>query len=272
MPRILVVEDDSDQLRACVTRLERSTARHIIDTATNPEEAIRKLQNKQYDIVITDLRMPSDEYEGFMVILDIKRKDPLFERTKVIVWTVVGAQRTEQDIDAIRHALRLGVSDYIIKDWDRHLELLEKTIDKILLQSSSLPPRVCTIRGQVFLACPYDEHHDQICAELKNLENQVNYGFVRADGSFQDTYLKEIITTQIAESEFVVAFISGLNGNVMYELGLAHGMQKRVIIVKDENTNVLSDLGGIVYIPYKKDVALQLPGKIIKALNDLSCH
>lgn len=41
--------------------------------------------------------------------------------------------------------------------------------------------------------------------------------------------------------------ISGLNPNVMLEQGLAYGLGKPVIILKDKATKAISDLGSIEY-------------------------
>lgn len=58
--------------------------------------------------------------------------------------------------------------------------------------------------------------------------------------------------------------ISDLNPNVMLELGLAYGMGKPVIIVKDSKTKIITDIGGIEYIEYTH--AHDLQQKLIKAL------
>jgi len=58
--------------------------------------------------------------------------------------------------------------------------------------------------------------------------------------------------------------ISGLNPNVMLELGLAYGIGKPVIIVKDNETKVIIDLGGIENIKYEH--AHDLMTKLYKAL------
>ena len=59
--------------------------------------------------------------------------------------------------------------------------------------------------------------------------------------------------------------ISGLNPNVTLEQGLAYGLGKPVIILKDETTNAISDLGSIEYIEYSH--AGDLQQKLYKALD-----
>jgi hypothetical protein len=50
----------------------------------------------------------------------------------------------------------------------------------------------------------------------------------------------------------------------MLEQGLAYGLGKPVIIIKDEKTKAISDLGSIEYIEYSH--AYDLMTKLVKAL------
>lgn len=59
--------------------------------------------------------------------------------------------------------------------------------------------------------------------------------------------------------------IPGLNPNVMLEQGLAYGLGKPVIILKDKATKAISDLGSIEYIEYSH--AADLQQKLFKALS-----
>lgn len=265
MWKILVVEDDPHQLNACVNRLKLSPALYTIDTASNADDAITKLEKEVYDVVITDLRMPTED-KGFSVIKKIKEKDPEFSRTKVVVLTVVGAENPKEGIPALRLALQYGVEDYIIKGKDNYLETLDLTIQKVMLKYD-----VSLIeQGQVFINSPYDEHHNAIYEKLKKEAEHSVFVIIRADDRFHGNFLKEEIYHQIEESEFVIAFISGLNSNVMYELGLAHGMGKKVIIVKDEKTSLVSDLKGIQYLSYNRDNPFKIIEDILKALEGFS--
>jgi hypothetical protein len=55
----------------------------------------------------------------------------------------------------------------------------------------------------------------------------------------------------IQSSDLVVADISGQNPNVMYELGVAHGLRKpTLLLVSQEVGRVPSDLAGILFLVY----------------------
>ena len=58
------------------------------------------------------------------------------------------------------------------------------------------------------------------------------------------------IWTYIARCEILIADMSGDSVNVFYEIGLAHALNKPVILICDENTKPPADLAGITYVQY----------------------
>ncbi|MGH9430468.1 MAG: hypothetical protein ACRD3T_02890 [Terriglobia bacterium] len=62
------------------------------------------------------------------------------------------------------------------------------------------------------------------------------------------------ITRGIESSDFVVADVSQQNPNVMYELGLAHGLKKPTILLVDRKSNAIpSDLVGSLFVVYDSE-------------------
>lgn len=58
------------------------------------------------------------------------------------------------------------------------------------------------------------------------------------------------IWTYIARCEILIADMSGNSVNVFYEIGLAHALNKPVILICDESTKPPADLAGINYVQY----------------------
>jgi hypothetical protein len=58
--------------------------------------------------------------------------------------------------------------------------------------------------------------------------------------SFQG--LTQRVWDGIANASIVVADISGLNANVMYEIGLAHGLGSRTFLIRDQSTEIPFDI------------------------------
>ena len=117
MPKILIV-DDQRNMRTTLAMMLRG-ATYEVEEAKDGEEGIERGTTGAYDVVITDLRMGSQD--GISVLRSIKEKQPL---TEVIVMTAYGT------IESAVDAMRLGAFDYIQKPFTEQ-ELLVK-VEKAL--------------------------------------------------------------------------------------------------------------------------------------------
>jgi CheY-like chemotaxis protein len=71
MPRVLVIDDDQDYLEAIRTMLDDAGFR--VETTSDPDEGITKVDLNQPDLVVLDMMMP-DGYEGFAVTRHIRQR------------------------------------------------------------------------------------------------------------------------------------------------------------------------------------------------------
>ncbi len=103
--RILIVDDEATIRDTLCTILKEEgfDAR----SAENGRRALEKLQEENYDLVITDLRMP--EMDGLELLKAVKLNSP---QTSVIIITAYGS------MESAIEALRLGAFDYLIKPLD----------------------------------------------------------------------------------------------------------------------------------------------------------
>jgi CheY-like chemotaxis protein len=85
MSKILVIEDDPDFLYVLQMRLE--AADFEVETATTPEQGIRKVQSTKPNLVILDVLMPAG-YEGFEVARAIREELSLTELPIIILTAV----------------------------------------------------------------------------------------------------------------------------------------------------------------------------------------
>jgi hypothetical protein len=73
----------------------------------------------------------------------------------------------------------------------------------------------------------------------------------------------ESILPLVEKSSLVVVDITGNDPNTMYELGLAHGLRKQVIVlVQKEEGRVPSDLRGVLFYVYEPDNIAELKSVI----------
>ncbi len=113
MPRVLIVDDDPntvEMLTAFLTPKGYETC-----TASNGEEALRRVKEDRPHLVLLDVRMP--KMDGLEVLKRIREID---REVGVIMVTAVN----EEEIG--REALKLGAFDYITKPLD--LKYLETVV------------------------------------------------------------------------------------------------------------------------------------------------
>jgi DNA-binding NtrC family response regulator len=105
--------DDEERFRNTMCKL--LTVRGLeTSTAGSGNEALEKLRDTPYDIVILDIRMP--EMGGVQVLSEIKKIDA---RIEVIIMTGYAS------VDTAKEIMKLGAFDYLLKPYSAD-ELMEK--------------------------------------------------------------------------------------------------------------------------------------------------
>ncbi|MHA2294625.1 MAG: PAS domain S-box protein [Candidatus Hodarchaeales archaeon] len=110
---VLHIDDDKNFLELVKILLEEKNSNLLVDTLSHPEEAFQKLEEKDYDVVISDYKMPS--IDG-IDILDQLRKSG--KEVAFIIFT--GKGRKEIAIQA----LNLG-ADYYLEKGDPDILIAE---------------------------------------------------------------------------------------------------------------------------------------------------
>lgn len=128
--RILVV-DDEEMARTNIEHVMRKEG-HEVETAVNGKEALEKLSGREFNLVVTDLKM--DAIDGIQLIESIKRTSPL---TDVIMVT------GHATVDSAVNALTKGAADYLTKPFK--LDELRSTVRKILERKQN----TCITRGPI---------------------------------------------------------------------------------------------------------------------------
>lgn len=100
--KLLVIDDESIVRTSCKRVL--SPEGYEVRLAANAFEGIRLMEEEQFDVVLTDLKMP--DMDGITVLETIKERWP---ETQVIVITGY------QTVDTAVKSIKLGAFDYIEK-------------------------------------------------------------------------------------------------------------------------------------------------------------
>jgi len=114
---ILIVDDEpivGERLKAALVK-----DGHVVETFTEPAEALARLAGRSFDIVVCDIRM--GEIDGIEVMTSVLRDAP---KTKVIMITGYAT------LELARESLAKGAFDFIAKPFK--LGEIRKTIAKAI--------------------------------------------------------------------------------------------------------------------------------------------
>lgn len=108
---ILVVDDDKD-IRELISFYMEGEGFYV-DRASNGEEALNKVEEKSYDLIILDIMMP--KIDGIEVLIQIRKKYSM---------PIIFLTAKNEEIDMIK-GLTLGADDYIAKPFSS-MELITR--------------------------------------------------------------------------------------------------------------------------------------------------
>ena len=100
--RILIVDDDETVRQSYLRSLESIS--NNIEAASDGEEALQTMEQKRFDVVLLDMRMPGQD--GLSVLRTIKQKWPESEVVIITGYPTVASAK---------EAVRLGAYDYVAK-------------------------------------------------------------------------------------------------------------------------------------------------------------
>jgi DNA-binding NtrC family response regulator len=110
--KVLLVDDEEDFLSTLAERLEARGLK--VDAVTSGEEAVAKVNEQSFDLIVLDLAMPG--IDGLETLKRIKAKQP---EAEIIILSGQGSIRTGIE------AMKLGAEDFLQKPVNI-TELLDK--------------------------------------------------------------------------------------------------------------------------------------------------
>lgn len=127
MSNILVVDDEKSQAEIIKSIL--TTQGHRVGVCLSCREAMKKVAEEPYDLVLTDLKMPRED--GLALLANLKKDYP---QLGTVVMTAHGS------IESAVEAMKLGAMDYLQKPFDsKELVLtLDKAFERLDLVRENL--------------------------------------------------------------------------------------------------------------------------------------
>ncbi len=120
--KILIVDDDEILLAMLIETLD--SLGYQAQGAKNGEEALKKIDSGEFDLVITDIRMP--KMDGISFLKTLKEKKP---KLPVIMITGFSLAYTQQ------RAIQEGADGYLVKPFK--IEKIEELVKNLLQESKA---------------------------------------------------------------------------------------------------------------------------------------
>ncbi len=152
---ILIVDDEKN---ICLTLSQALEILEVeTDTALNGEEALTKLENKEFGLILLDLRMPG--MDGMEVLRRVREIRP---DIRIIILTAYGT------IESAVEAIKLGAVDFIQKPFSAEeiRELVSRVIDREKIDEQKATGYASLI--ELAKRCIGDRHFDAAVVHIRH--------------------------------------------------------------------------------------------------------
>ena len=265
MDRILVVDDEKKMRHILQLMLERESLR--AEQAENGKEALDILQQKRFDLIITDLKMPV--MDGMSLLEEAKRIDP---DLPIIVITAYGT------IENAVEAMRKGAIDYITKPFEEEQILI--TV-KRCLKFSRLSEEVKILKEELIKRFDFSDiiAHSQKMLEILNQASMVaktpdSTVLIQGESGTGKELLARAIHYNSTRSEhrFVALNCAAIPSELIeselfgYEKGAFTGAVKR------KEGKFEQAHGGTILLDEIGDLSLAAQAKVLRVLEQKECE
>jgi DNA-binding NarL/FixJ family response regulator len=263
---IMMVDDSQEILDGARHRLAAKHPEWLLLIHSTAEAALadEHYLRGEVNVVVCDQNLEredsDEEIEGLDVLIRMMRRHP-----KLFTILITSSRR----LSIGPMALQWHVGDFIVKGetfWDDLVRAIEKGLrgDKGLTQA----PRCFAIMP--FGIAWLNDVYTQI---WKPAATQAGYLIRRNDEFAAGNLLLPEISAALDHSEVALAELTDLRPNVLFEIGLACGKGKVVVLVAENGHEIPSDLSGVHQIRYDRGHNLweqKLEGELVRALSHAS--
>lgn len=193
----------------------------------------RGLAAEQRDTVLRDMpvvisKRNADEFTFYRALLDTYETRKNLDFVVDLTRRIEGTRSFYQDVGPDLHRLR-----FLLNQYEQHV-------------------RQTNIKPFVFVLMPFRQEYLALYerAIKPTLEN-LNCRIEHAREAHTVERIVDIIFTQIARAQFIIADTTGKNPNVFYEIGYAHALGKKVILLVQDTQDIPFDIAGLRHIQYK---------------------
>jgi len=260
--KILVVDDERDICRALEFLLSREG--YKVSTAYSGQDALKKIEAEEFDLVITDLKM-----EGISGMEVLERSVAMRPAMIVIIMTAFGS------VESAVEAMKKGAGDYIVKPFiNEDVKMTVKRLlehKKVLMENLVLRQQLSQQLSQQFGCREFVGVSPQILNVFELLEKVIptrSNILILGESGTGKGLVAEVVhcNSQRKDKPFISINCSAIPENLLeselfgYRKGAFTGAaadKKGLITMADQGTLFLDEIG---------DMPLGLQAKILKVL------
>lgn len=242
---ILVVDDEKNQREILETIL--SSEGYDVTTASSGEAAMKFVESRRFDLVLTDLKMTG------MSGLDLLKELTNFDKSIIVILLTAHGS-----VDSAVDALRLGAFDYLQKPYDS--EKLLDTVSRALNKLSALDTEIVSVSPEM----------DKVKKLILKIAKSNSTVLIRGEsGTGKELIARSIHMNSLRSSEtFQAVNCAAINENLLESELFGHekgsftgavGEKKGLFEIADRGTLFLDEIGEL-------DIALQ--AKLLRALQE----
>jgi hypothetical protein len=115
-------------------------------------------------------------------------------------------------------------------------------------------PRPAEEKIDIFVLMPFNAKMEKVYTNhIKKMGAELGVTVRRADEIFSPRPFMEKVWEGICAAQLIIADCTEKNPNVFYEIGIAHTVGKKVVLITRSDTDIPSDIKHFDYIPYIYD-------------------
>lgn len=119
----------------------------------------------------------------------------------------------------------------------------------------------------IFVLMPFNSDFDDIYQlGIKEISKEFNVYIERVDEQIYEGSMLDRIYNQIHNADIIIADLSQKNPNVFYEVGYAHALNKRVILITQDGNDIPFDMKHFYHIIYNKNNIYELKTRLTERI------
>ena len=106
------------------------------------------------------------------------------------------------------------------------------------------------VLDHIAVMMPFAKEFNPVYEAIQSACASQRFGTLRVDEIYGPTRIIDDVFSTIAQSRLVISDLTGRNPNVLYETGIAHALNREVIVIVQNGHDVPFDLGHIRHVQY----------------------